>query len=60
MDKIVFLGYVVGANGIQVDEEKVQAIKSWNTPKNASEVDACLQEFSSKKTSQDKFSQIPT
>ena len=38
MDKIVFLGYVVGANGIQVDEEKVQAIKSWPTPKNASEV----------------------
>ena len=34
----MFLGYVVGATGIQVDEEKVQAIKSWPTPKNASEV----------------------
>ena len=34
----MFLGYVVGANGIQLDEEKVQAIKSWPTPKNASEV----------------------
>ena len=34
----MFLGYVVGANGIQVDEQKVQAIKSWPTPKNASEV----------------------
>ena len=38
MDKIVFLGYVLGTNGIQMDEEKVQAIKSWPTPKNASEV----------------------
>ena len=38
MDKIVFLGYVVGANCIRVDKQKVQAIKSWPTPKNASEV----------------------
>ena len=28
MDKIVFLGYVVGANCIRVDKQKVQAIKS--------------------------------
>ena len=26
MDKIMFLGYVVGANSIQVDDEKIQAI----------------------------------
>src|SRR5215813_9441168 len=38
MEKGVFLGYVVGANGIEVDEEKVKAIREWPTPSNASEV----------------------
>ena len=38
MDKIVFLGYVVSANGISVDEEKVTAIKEWPTPKSITEV----------------------
>ena len=33
MDKVVFLGYVVSAKGIEVDEEKVKAIKEWLTPK---------------------------
>uniref|UniRef100_A0A2N9IYE9 Reverse transcriptase domain-containing protein n=1 Tax=Fagus sylvatica TaxID=28930 RepID=A0A2N9IYE9_FAGSY len=33
LDKVVFLGYVVSAKGIAVDEEKVKAIKEWPTPK---------------------------
>lgn len=37
-NQIVFLGYVVSARGIEVDEEKVKAIKEWPTPKNVSEV----------------------
>ncbi|RVW44856.1 Retrovirus-related Pol polyprotein from transposon 17.6 [Vitis vinifera] len=32
MDKDVFLGYVVNAKGIEMDEEKVKAIKEWPTP----------------------------
>ncbi|GLU12626.1 hypothetical protein SLE2022_292900 [Rubroshorea leprosula] len=36
--QIVFLGYVVSADGIAVDEEKIKAIKEWPTPKNISEV----------------------
>ncbi|KAH9716981.1 Endonuclease [Citrus sinensis] len=37
-NQIVFLGYVVSAKGIEVDEEKVKAIKEWPTPKSVSEV----------------------
>ena len=37
-EKVMFLGYVVGANGIEVDEEKVKAIKEWPKPKTIPEV----------------------
>ncbi|XP_059428527.1 uncharacterized protein LOC132162290 [Corylus avellana] len=37
MDKVVFLGYVISAKGIEVDEEKVKAIKEWATPKSITE-----------------------
>ena len=36
--EVIFLGYVVTAQGIKVDEAKVEAIKSWPIPANASEV----------------------
>jgi hypothetical protein len=38
MEKIVFLGYVVTAQGIKMDEEKFKAIRDWPTPKSVSEV----------------------
>jgi hypothetical protein len=38
MEKIVFLGYVVTAQGIEMDGEKVKAIRDWPTPKSVSEV----------------------
>jgi hypothetical protein len=38
MEKIVFLSYVVTAQGIEMDEEKVKAIQDWPTPKSVSEV----------------------
>ena len=38
MGKIVFLGYVVTAQGIEMDKEKVKAIQEWPTPKSVSEV----------------------
>jgi hypothetical protein len=31
-DKLLFLEFIVGAEGIQVDEEKVQAIQEWSMP----------------------------
>ena len=38
IEKVVFLGYVISAKGIEVDEEKVKAIKEWPTPKLIMEV----------------------
>jgi len=38
MEKIVFLGYVVTAQGIEMDEEKVKVIRDWPTPKSVTEV----------------------
>ena len=37
-DHVVFMGFVVSAKGVQVDEEKVQAIRDWPTPTNAAQV----------------------
>jgi len=37
MEKIVFLGYVVTAQGIVIEEEKVKGIWDWRTPKSVSE-----------------------
>jgi hypothetical protein len=38
MEKIVFLGYVVTPQGIEMHEEKVKAIRYWPIPKSESEV----------------------
>ncbi|KAH9686207.1 hypothetical protein KPL70_014288 [Citrus sinensis] len=36
-DKLVFLGFVVSAHGIQVDEEKVHVIQEWPSPTSVSQ-----------------------
>lgn len=38
MDRVIFLGFVVSANGVEVDEEKIKAIRDWPTPKSITEV----------------------
>jgi hypothetical protein len=38
MEKIVFLGYVVTAQGIEMDKEKVRVIQDWLTPKSVIEI----------------------
>ena len=38
MEKVVFLGFVIRGKGIEVDEEKVEAIKERPTPKSITEV----------------------
>ena len=37
-DKVVFLGFVVSSKGIEVDEEKIKAIKDWPTPTTVGQV----------------------
>ena len=38
MDHVIFLGFIVSSQGVQIDLEKVKAIQDWPTPKNISEV----------------------
>ena len=38
VDNIVFLGFVVGRNGIQVDPEKIEAIREWPAPKSVGDI----------------------
>ncbi|WZZ64683.1 hypothetical protein YC2023_076053 [Brassica napus] len=37
-DHVVFLGFVVGAVGLRVDEEKIKAIRDWPSPTTVGEV----------------------
>jgi hypothetical protein len=37
-DKVIFLGYVVSAYAVEVDESKIATIKNWPTPLNVSQV----------------------
>ena len=38
VEKVVFLGFVVSGQGVEVDEEKVKAIREWMPPQNVSQV----------------------
>ena len=37
-DKVIFLGYLVSKNGVEVDSSKIEAIQNWPTPINVSQV----------------------
>jgi len=41
-DKVVFLGFVVSAHGVEVDEEKIKAVHEWKPPQNVSQVRSFL------------------
>jgi len=38
VDRVIFLGFVVSSKGVEVDEEKIKAIKEWPKPKSVTEV----------------------
>jgi hypothetical protein len=37
-EKVVFLGFVVLGHGVEVDKEKIKAIREWLPPQNLSRV----------------------
>ena len=41
-NKVVFLGFVVSAHGMEVDEEKIKAVREWKPPQNVSQVRSFL------------------
>ena len=41
-DRVAFLGYVVTAQGIEVDRAKVEAIQSWPTPNSVTQIRSFL------------------
>ena len=42
LDKVVFLGHVISGEGISVDPSKIEAITSWDRPKNVTEIRSFL------------------
>ena len=42
MDKVAFLGYVILAEGVSVDPQKIEAIVNWKPPTNVFEVHSFL------------------
>ena len=37
-DKVGYLGYVISSNGVETDPSKIDAVTSWETPKNADDI----------------------
>jgi hypothetical protein len=42
MQEMLYLGHVIGANGVQVHLDKIKAIPEWPTPKNLMELKGFL------------------
>ncbi|KAJ8750701.1 hypothetical protein K2173_015882 [Erythroxylum novogranatense] len=41
-DEVVFLGHIVSGEGIRVDPHKIEAVQSWEVPRNVSELRSFL------------------
>jgi hypothetical protein len=42
MTEMLYLGHVIGMNGVQVHQEKIRAIIEWPTPRNVTELKSFL------------------
>jgi arginyl-tRNA synthetase len=38
IQEVEFLGYIINANGVEMSNRKVEAVRSWETPKNLKDV----------------------
>jgi hypothetical protein len=45
MTEVLYLGHIIGAKGVQVHQEKIQAIINWPTPKTLTELKSFLSIF---------------
>jgi hypothetical protein len=41
-DEVAFLGYIVGANGVRMSEDKIKVVKEWPQPKTVKEIQSFL------------------
>ena len=41
-NKVVFLGFVVSGQGLEVDDEKIKVVRDWMPPQNVSQVRSFL------------------
>ena len=42
MTKMLYLGHIIGERGVQVHQEKIQAILEWPTPRNVTKLRSFL------------------
>ena len=42
LDQVTFLGHIISKEGLSVDPSKIEAMMSWERPKNASEIQSFL------------------
>lgn len=38
VDKVAYLGHIISASGVSIDDEKIRAIKTWPSPRNIKEL----------------------
>jgi hypothetical protein len=60
MTKMLYLGHVIEANGVQVHQEKIRAIIEWPTPRNVIELKSFLGIFTYYMKFVKVFSQLTT
>ncbi|XP_057822107.1 uncharacterized mitochondrial protein AtMg00860-like [Cryptomeria japonica] len=58
MMKILYLGHVIGANGVKVHQEKIQVIVDWPPPRNVSDLRGFLGLYSYYRRFIKRFSQL--
>ena len=56
--EIMYIGYLIGANGVKVHQQKIQAILDWPSPRNVSNLIGFLRLYSCYMSIDKEFSQL--